>query len=108
MGFGEDQIVLVLVLENLLTRLVPLITAPAPARLEPDATHKSHRSHKSHPWYRPYAFEHEDEHEHEDDFGTIMRPYGKQRVIASSNCFTVSTVSSPIFETRKLFPLIFP
>jgi hypothetical protein len=60
--------VLVLVLENLLTRLVPLITAPAPARLEPDATHKSHRSHKSHPWYRPYAFEHEDEHEHEDDF----------------------------------------
>ena len=40
---------------------------------------------------------------------TIMgRPYGKQRLIASSNGFTVSTVSSPIFETRKLLPLIFP
>jgi hypothetical protein len=33
---------------------------------------------------------------------------GKQRVIASSSGFIVSTVSSPIFETRKLFPLIFP
>ena len=34
--------------------------------------------------------------------------YGKQRLIASNNGLTVSTVSSPIFETRKLFPLIFP
>ena len=40
--------------------------------------------------------------------GRKSDPYGKQRVIASNNGLTVSTVSSPIFETRKLFPLIFP
>jgi hypothetical protein len=41
----------------------------------------------------------------EDETGSR---YGKQRVIASNSGFTVSTVSSPIFETRKLVPLIFP
>jgi hypothetical protein len=35
-------------------------------------------------------------------------PYGKHRPIASSNGLIVSGVSSPILETRKLFPLIFP
>jgi len=49
-------------------------------------------------------FEDEDD-EYEDEMGAT---YGKQRVIASNNGLTVSTVSSPIFETRKLFPLIFP
>jgi len=32
----------------------------------------------------------------------------KHRVIASSNGLIVSGVSSPILETRKLFPFIFP
>ena len=51
------------------------------------------------------TFEDEGDDEYEDDIGN---PYGKQRLIASNNGLTVSTVSSPIFETRKLFPLIFP
>jgi hypothetical protein len=44
------------------------------------------------------------EDEDENEYG----PYGKQRLIAANSGLTVSTVSSPIFETRKLFPLIFP
>jgi hypothetical protein len=47
------------------------------------------------------------DHPFEDENETIL-PYGKQRLIASNNGFTVSTVSSPIFEIRKVFPLIFP
>ena len=52
-----------------------------------------------HPLGRTAHFEDENEDE---------ASHHKQRVIASSNGLTVSTVSSPIFETRKLLPFIFP
>ena len=56
-----------------------------------------------HPLGRTAHFEDEDDDENEDEAS-----HHKQRVIASSNGLTVSTVSSPIFETRKLLPFIFP
>ena len=55
--------------------------------------------------HKIFEDEDEDDDEYEDDMDSL---YGKQRLIASNNGLTVSTVSSPIFETRKLFPLIFP
>jgi hypothetical protein len=92
-GQSSSSFVVVLVLEDFGGR--PSVTdadprhGPSPRRV--------------HPLGRTAHFEDEDDDENEDEAS-----HHKQRVIASSNGLTVSTVSSPIFETRKLLPFIFP